>query len=118
MEDLIRFVVRGRGGGKTYAAVEWLKQDPDHRVIVTVDEQRAAWIRRQYGLTAQQVMSSAGALRDPDRLQGMPRGRRELAIEDLGDFLARAFVFPVGMVTATGDCGHGVNAPNPGGTAA
>ena len=75
MEDLIGFVVRGRGGGKTHAAVEWLRQDPDHRVIVTVDEQRAAEIRRQYGLTAAQVMPAGGELRDPQRLPGVaPHG--------------------------------------------
>jgi len=119
VEDLTGFVVRGRGGGKTHAAVEWLRQDPDHRVIVTVDEQRAAEVRREYGLTAAQVMPADGQLRDPQRLRGLPRTlRRELAIDDLDAFLARSFVFPVGLVTATGDCGHGTNAPNAGGSAA
>lgn len=111
--DPIGFVVRGRGGGKTYAAVQWLREDPGRRVIVTVDEQRAAWLRKEYGLTAAQVMSAGGELRDPARLRGLPRAGRELAIEDLDGFLARAFTFPVGLVTATGDCGHAADIPNP-----
>jgi hypothetical protein len=107
------FVIRGRQGGKTFEAVRWLREDPDRRVIVTVDQRSAQWIRDSYGLNDRQVVSCDGELRDPGPLQGMPYGQCELAIEDLDAFLARAFAFRVGLVTSIGDCGHETAAPNP-----
>lgn len=112
-DSLTAFVVRGRGGGKTYAAVQWLKEDPDRRVIVTVDPARAVEIRTQYGLSTSQVMSCDGQMKPPPRLQGRPLAALELAIDDADELLRRAFLFKVAMVAAKGDCGHGADLPNP-----
>lgn len=110
---MTEFIVRGRGGGKTYAAVQWLKEDPDRRVIVTVDPARAVEIRSQYGLSASQVMSCDSQMKPPPQLQGRPLKDFELAIDDVDELIGRAFLFKVGLVTAKGDCGHGADLPNP-----
>jgi hypothetical protein len=105
------FVVRGKAGGKTFAAVQWLREDPFRRVIVTADQARAVAIREQYGLSASQVMSCGGKLESP---RGIRAGADfEFAIEDADELLARAFWFKVGLVTASGDCGHDADRPNP-----
>lgn len=46
-----------RQGGKTHTLVEWVKAGPG-RIIVTADEREAQRLRREYGLTAVQVLSS------------------------------------------------------------
>ena len=96
------FVIRGRQGGKTYAAVQWLEEDPEHRVIVTADAQRAESIREHYGLSASQVVTGEG-LRNP----GLPPRALEAAVDDAGELLAQALGIQVELVTASGDCGHG-----------
>lgn len=46
-----------RAAGKTHALVQWLKEDPENRVILCHAEFAADNVRRQYGLTRGQVMS-------------------------------------------------------------
>lgn len=36
----MRFIVGGRGGGKTYACVQWLKQNKEHILIVASQDQK------------------------------------------------------------------------------
>ena len=94
------FVIRPRGGGKTKAAIAWLKDNPG-AVLIVHDESYAATLRKEFGLTDKQVMShrSAGT-----RLRG--RNVPAVGVDNLDLILAdllgtgRA---PVGLVTATGE---------------
>lgn len=95
------FAVMHRCEGKTHLAVEWLKADPDHRVLLTASEVAAADLRKRYRLGEWQVMSyrSAGA-----RLRG--RANVEIAVDDLDAILpALLGISParVALVTATGN---------------
>jgi hypothetical protein len=104
---VINHVIIGKQGGKTYTAVQWLLEDPDHRVILTTSKLRAREIQRQYGLTTDQVVSAQGRLQAPHALKSQRYNDQvELAIDDLDEFLRRAFTFPVKLVTSAGVCNH------------
>ena len=47
----------GRAWGKTYAIVQWLKDDPDNRVIVEHNERAANDVAKVYDLSRTQVIS-------------------------------------------------------------
>jgi hypothetical protein len=99
-----QFITGGRGSGKTHAAVQWLLEKPEERVILTTGKQRVHEICAKYGLTGRQVISAQGHLKVPYALRGRDV---EVAIDDLDDFLQRVFQpFHVMLVTATGEGTH------------
>ena len=94
----MKFAIRPRQGGKTHLSVEWLREDPDHRVIVTANAQMARDLRQGYGLTEKQVAVAGSA---------SIRGRRaEYAVDNLDIILPQLLGTgpnPVTVVTATGE---------------
>lgn len=99
----MKFVIRPRQGGKTYESVEWLREDPGHRVIITANEQMARDLRQTYGLTDKQVTTC-------DSIRTTGRGRRavQYAVDNLDiilPYLLHAGPNPVSVVTATGENG-------------
>ncbi len=94
-------ITGGRDSGKTDAAVRWLLEEPENRVILVTSKQRARGIRSRYGLSETQVMSAQGKLSPPHALKGRSV---HVAIDDLDDFLRRAFQpFNVELVTSAGE---------------
>lgn len=65
----MQIINSGRGSGKTYALVQWLLEDPDHRMIITQSGDRARHIRCTYNLDANQVR----ALNPIETLRGTTR---------------------------------------------
>lgn len=57
---MMRVVIRGRMGGKTHEAVQWLLADPD-RVLLVMDMREAARLRKEYGLEPHQVIVARDA---------------------------------------------------------
>lgn len=92
-------MITGRQGGKTHAAAEWLKANPD-AVILTHSAPAARDTARRYGVSEKQVVSFQSALQ-----HGALRGRKvRIGIDNL-DILLRE-LFPgqeVEFVTATGE---------------
>ena len=41
-------LVSGRGGGKTFELVQWLKEDEEHRTLVVPTQQQVRWIVDEY----------------------------------------------------------------------
>lgn len=99
---MITCITGGHGSGKTYTMVQWLLEDPECRVILTTSKQRAHEIQKQYSLTSDQVVSAQGRLQTPHALKSQRYGQVELAIDDLDDFLRRAFTYPVRLVALNG----------------
>lgn len=100
---MITYIIGGHGSGKTYAAVHWLLEKPDERVILTTSKLRAREICQQYGLTTDQVISAQGKLKVPHILTSVRHAEKELAIDDLDEFLRRAFTLPVAVATSNGE---------------
>lgn len=96
----MKFVIRPRQGGKTHATVQWLREDPDRRVIIAHSAATASDLRRRYDLTERQVVTV-------DSIRTRERGRRaEYAVENLDimlPYLLGTGPNPVSMVTATGE---------------
>lgn len=42
----MRWMLWGRQQGKTYQTIKWFMEDPEHRIIITADEQMADVVRR------------------------------------------------------------------------
>jgi hypothetical protein len=95
------FAVLHRAEGKTHLAIEWLKADPDHRVLLTTSEALAADVKKRHRLGDRQVMSYRAA---PAALRG--RSNIELAVDDLDAILPALLgigPLPIVLVTATGN---------------
>lgn len=94
------FVIRDRCGGKTTEALKWLKENPG-AVLLVHDESYAVRLRRDHGLTGQQVMPYQAAGR---RLLG--RHPLVVGVDNL-DIMLRSLLglspdARVELVTATG----------------
>jgi hypothetical protein len=88
-------IVGGRQTGKTHQLVEWVTDRPN-RTILCADVTRADRLRRDYGLSADQV-------RLPDNL-GTLGTQKEVAIDD-AETLLRTFIKPgdtLGAISLTG----------------
>lgn len=78
----MKIINTGRGAGKTYTLVQWLKEDLDNRVLVTINETRAQFIRNEYHLSRNNVMSVVDA-----RTQFRGRGNKEISIDDFEEVI-------------------------------
>ncbi len=96
----MKFVIRPRQGGKTHETVQWLREDPGHRVIITATAEMARDLRQRYELTEKQVMTVSS-------VRTFGRGRRaEYALDNLDIILPQLLGTgpnPVMVVTATGE---------------
>jgi hypothetical protein len=91
-------MIRGRQGGKTHEAAEWVKAHPD-AVMITFSQQEAARLVKQYGLDENRVVSFRSATQ-----LGALRGRRvRIGIDNLDIILRELFGHEVEFVTATGE---------------
>lgn len=92
----MKVFVSGRQGGKTTAMIEWLREDPDNRMVVCATEERAKYFRLRAGSARDRVVSYTNY----QRSHGRPV---ELGIDDLDFLLATIFTPRIGMVTLTGE---------------
>lgn len=95
----MRFIVGGRGGGKTYDAIRWLKAD-ENRVLVVASHQHRISKCEQYGeelwdriWTVEEVVSG--------RARGMLH-RPVWGVDDLDMVLPQLLGGAVDLVTGTG----------------
>jgi len=89
----MRFMLTGRRMGKTTKMIEWFKEDPANRMIVTFSEQEAHRISKEYGIPQRKVVSAR-----KDALGG----RREVrGIDNVDIILAQMFGPEIDLMTAT-----------------
>ena len=81
----------GRGAGKTRALIRWALEDPEHRVIITMGEQRALWVHAMANrmTNTTQVQLNVVSL---SSWRHWYRGRlpMQVAVDELGDLIAYA----------------------------
>ena len=101
---MTKFIVRGRGKGKTSALIERADMDKGHRgvYIVCADRNRAyntAELARQLGADINFPLTPGEAI------GVLGRGVRELLVDDVQDVLARVMgtSVPITVITGTND---------------
>lgn len=94
----MNFVIRPRGGGKTAAAIAWLRDNPGG-VLIVHDESYAKRLRKEHGLTGEQVVSYGSASLRGRRVSAVGVDNLDLI---LGHLLGTGPA-PVSLVTATGE---------------
>lgn len=106
---MTRFIIAGRGTGKTHAAVQWVRGGV-RRQLVVPDAAHADWDRMHVpgatDLHPDAIIPYAALM------SGRARGQRftELAVDNLDMMLTSLFGQPVALVTAAGD--YASPAPN------
>jgi hypothetical protein len=93
----MRWMIWGRQWGKSYQTVQWLKEDPDNRVIVTADESMADGLRRRYSLREDQVFGAGRWIHQHRHLL-----RKTIAIDNAEQTLPALLNVRVGLVNASG----------------
>ena len=82
----MNIIVGGRGCGKTYRLVQWLKENPEQRTLVVYNETAATWLRRDYNIEEPRLHSPTRVISWSSfvqgRLAGMPHNH-EVAIDNL-----------------------------------
>lgn len=95
---MTRVIARSIGGGKTHAAVEWVKEDPGVRVMVVASHDAKVWVRRRFGLGKDQVFTVGEV--SGGRLRGL--GKRGLVVDNADMVLSELLGHFVEAVTVTG----------------
>lgn len=83
---MFEVVVGGRAFGKTHAAVQWVKQDPGSRAIVTINHKEAERLIEEYELPEECVIVADKA---PHELLG--RSGVDVILDNADIFLQQLF---------------------------